>query len=122
MILERVSVGPMQVNCYILAGGKNQEAIIIDPGADPGSINEVLKAHSLRPGIIINTHGHADHIGADHEFDVPIYIHEDDSAFLDDPRKNLSVMFGDGYKVGSDKINKLKDGDTVKLGDISATL
>ncbi len=82
MILEVVRVGQMQVNCYILASGENQGAIIIDPGDDEAKIKRVLSKHKLKPGMIINTHGHMDHIGCDDNFGVDIYAHRDEVKLL----------------------------------------
>lgn len=35
MILEKIVVGPMQVNCYIVGCARTQEALVIDPGDEP---------------------------------------------------------------------------------------
>ncbi len=39
MILETVNVGPMQVNCYILACAEEKSAIIIDPGDEANRVD-----------------------------------------------------------------------------------
>ncbi|MBU0503091.1 MAG: MBL fold metallo-hydrolase [Candidatus Omnitrophica bacterium] len=93
MILERIVVGPVQSNCYILAIKGTDQAVIIDPGDEEAKIRKVLTKHNLNPGIIINTHGHYDHIGSDGEFKVAIYIHQADLAFLKEPGLNLSGFF-----------------------------
>jgi len=117
MILETLCVGPMQVNCYILASNKNSAAIIIDPGAEAHKIKEVLEKHKLKPAFIINTHGHYDHIGADNKFDVPVYIHSKDAAMLKNPRLNLSGAFTLPYEVKSE-IKTLEDAQILELDDI----
>lgn len=117
MILESVSVGPMEVNCYVLASKENAQAIIIDPGAQPKKINQVLKKHKLNPAFIINTHGHYDHIGADDKFAVPIYIHPEDSAFLKDPKLNLSAFFSIAYNLNAE-IKLLRENEIIGLDDI----
>lgn len=93
MTLETIVVGPMQVNCYILGSKSTGEAIIIDPGAEGAKIKKRLLALGLKAGCIVNTHGHADHIGANAAFDVPVYIHRLDAEFLTNPELNLSAMF-----------------------------
>lgn len=117
MILESLSVGPMGSNCYILASKENAQAIIIDPGDQPGKINQALKKHKLNASFIINTHGHYDHIGADDEFGVPVYIHPADLAFLKDPKLNLSAFFSINYNSSSE-IKLLHDNDIIGLDDI----
>jgi len=114
MILETVIVGPMQVNCYILACAEAGEAIIIDPGDQAPKIKAVLDKHKLRPSIVINTHGHYDHIRGDDEFGVCVYAHKQDLAMLKNAGKNLSASFALPYKVKSE-IKALEDKEIIKL-------
>ena len=60
MEIERVEVGYLQANCYILKKGKN--AIIIDPGDNGKLLLE--KTKNLKIEAILITHHHFDHIGA----------------------------------------------------------
>ena len=114
MILERVAVGPMQVNCYILACVSGAQAVIIDPGDQADKIKAVLNKHKLKPAMVINTHGHYDHIGSDDEFGVLVYVHKNDLPMLLDARKNLSANFSLAYKVNS-QIKTLEDKEIIKL-------
>ena len=114
MILETVNVGPMQVNCYILACAQGGRAIIIDPGDEALKIKAVLGRYRLKPAMVINTHGHYDHIGSDDEFGVLVYVHKKDLPMLVDARKNLSASFSIAYKVNS-KIKTLEDKEIIKL-------
>lgn len=118
MILEIVSVGTMQVNCYILASSPGSSAIIIDPGDQADKIQRVLDKDQLKPAFIINTHGHYDHIGCDNKFGVPVYIHQEDLALLKDPELNLSSLFSLDYQVKS-KVKTVKEEDIIVLDDIS---
>ncbi|KPK97181.1 MAG: hypothetical protein AMJ95_10400 [Omnitrophica WOR_2 bacterium SM23_72] len=117
MILEGVCVGPMQVNCYILASREAGPCLIIDPGAEARKIKKILDRHRLRPAFIINTHGHYDHIGCDDNFGVPIYIHKEDGGLLKDAKENLSELFALSYRVESE-IRLLEDGQVIELEDL----
>lgn len=117
MILETICVGPMQVNCYILAAKPNSQAIIIDPGDEEDKIKRFLNRHKLKPGLIINTHGHIDHIGCDDKFDVPIYIHRQDLVLLKNPELNLSTFLMSPYSLGSN-IRPLEDKEFIELDQI----
>lgn len=117
MILETVCVGPMQVNCYIMASHSNSLGIIIDPGDEEDKIRKVLNKHKLNPAFIINTHGHYDHIGSDNKFNVPVYIHTQDLRLLRNPKLNLSGLFFLPYQVESE-IKTLEDGEIIELEDI----
>jgi len=113
MILETVNVGPMQVNCYILACAKGKAAIIIDPGDQAPKISAVLEKHKLNPAMVINTHGHYDHIGCDDKFGPRVYVHSQDLAMLTDASQNLSASFSLAYKVKSEIIT-LEDKQIIK--------
>ncbi len=117
MILDSLRVGYTQANCYILAKDKDCQAVIIDPGDEEARIRKLLKKYNLTAGLIVNTHGHIDHIGCDDKFGVPVYIHKDDKALLDDAGLNLSAVFTDPYTVKSD-VKILNDKDEIELDGI----
>ena len=117
MILETVSVGVYQANCYILASQAQSGAIIIDPGDEEPKIRRILNKHKLKPEFIINTHGHIDHIGSDDKFGVPVYIHIKELPLLNNPELNMSGFLGSSYRVGS-KIRTLEEGELLELGNL----
>ncbi len=84
-------VGEIETNCYLVSVSGLPDAFLIDPGGEGGRIRDFLKRKNLRVRWIINTHGHADHIGANDDFSEPVLIHRLDGGCLDDPEKNLSA-------------------------------
>ena len=113
--LKKFIVGPLAVNAYLLADPASKKACLIDPGADAKKIKDFIKNNGFELKFIINTHGHGDHIGANGNFGVPIYIHSLDKDFLGDPDKNMSRMFI--FSVKSPPAARLlKDGDTIEVG------
>ena len=64
---ESVIVGALETNCYLVYCGKTLECAVIDPGADPEKIFHSIAELKLKPKMIINTHGHVDHVGANAE-------------------------------------------------------
>lgn len=117
-ILEIIPVGLMEVNCYILGDKRTREAVIIDPGADYDRIKERLERIKVLPKYVLDTHGHADHIGANGQFKLPILIHRLDALFLSDPKKNLSTMFGLDV-VSPNAERTLEDKDVINIGDLA---
>jgi len=117
MIFETIPVGPMQANCYLLAQEAGQETMIIDPGGEFRRIKQALDAYKLKPAMVINTHGHIDHIGCDDKFDCPIFIHARDVALLKDPALNLSGFLGSPFTVSS-QVHTLEDKEDIVLGNI----
>ncbi len=73
MKIDKLEVGYLQENCYVLE--KNNKVLVIDPGDEFNKINNFIKNKTL-VGILI-THNHFDHIGALKElkdtYKVPIY-------------------------------------------------
>ena len=115
MILETVQVGQFEVNCYILAASQGAEALIIDPGADEDKIRQALNKYKLKPAMVINTHGHFDHIGCDDKFGVPVYIHKDDLSMLKNPALNFS-LFASGVPHSVKTLTRnLADGEKISL-------
>ncbi len=117
MILKSVVVGIYQTNCYILADEKYRHAIIIDPGDEYRKIQDIIDADNLEAKLIINTHGHIDHIGLNDKFKVPVYIHKLDKPYLKDPSKNLSLFLSSGFTSDS-KVFTVKDKDLIVLNDL----
>ena len=118
MFVERIVVGMMETNCYIAGDEKTGEVFIIDPGSDHKKIKNLIKSKNLTAKAVVNTHGHGDHIGSDGDFGLPVWIHELDAEFLQDPSKNLSGMFGFLLRTKpADRL--LKEGDVLKIGNES---
>lgn len=90
---------PFEENCYVVWLPGRSDCVVIDPGLEPEKILQVLDDQHLRPAAILNTHGHADHIGGNAALksawpDCPIVIGRADAAKLVDARENLSRPFG----------------------------
>jgi glyoxylase-like metal-dependent hydrolase (beta-lactamase superfamily II) len=117
MILEKIVVGPIETNCYILGSALTHEAFVIDPGAEAEEIKSCLRKHQLKIKAVVNTHGHLDHIGADASMDAPVYIHRLDAEFLTNPDLNLGRMFGFALPTIKPDL-LLEDGEKIKAGEI----
>lgn len=120
MIVKNIPVGSLDTNCYILGDEESGEAIVIDPGAEGEKILDLVNKLSLELKYIVNTHGHHDHIGANQfllqNSQAILLIHQDDSEFLVDPKKNLSSLSVLGEIEGPKADRLLTEGDEISCG------
>jgi hydroxyacylglutathione hydrolase len=90
---------PFEENTYVLWRPGRNDALVIDPGLEPDLILSFLEERELKAAAIINTHGHADHIGGNEALksrfpQAPIVIGVNEAALLTDANLNLSAPFG----------------------------
>jgi hydroxyacylglutathione hydrolase len=64
MILEMLTVGPFQENCFIIGDEESRVGALIDPGDEAARIAMAVEQTNLDIGSIIVTHAHIDHVGA----------------------------------------------------------
>lgn len=116
--VKKIISGQIGANCYIVYDTDTMKAAVIDPGEDGGKIIKEIEAGGFAPEMLINTHGHYDHILSDElirtKFNIPLAAHKDEVAMLADPQRNASAMFGNPQSVSAPEI-LLEDGQTVKL-------
>lgn len=112
MIIERLCVGPLQTNCYILKHEKT--GIIIDPGDEPEKIIDAVSG--LKISLILVTHNHFDHLSAvkevkkttgakaaihqldwSQEFDIKLY----DGQEIKFSNERIKVLHTPGHTSGS---------------------
>ncbi|MGH2543358.1 MAG: MBL fold metallo-hydrolase [Ardenticatenaceae bacterium] len=102
--LRTRQVGPWTMNSYAFVCPETKESVLIDPGADPERLLEMLGDST--PVAILVTHTHPDHVGALEEMRarlaVPVYAHPG-------PRTNPRTW-------PLDPDHPLHDGDTVRVG------
>lgn len=86
-IYERIPVGMLQCNCYIVGDPETRQAIVIDPGDQPDDILAALERHELTVVALVATHAHFDHVlGADalrERTGAPFSLHPDDLPLLE---------------------------------------
>ena len=87
MNIESVIVGPLETNCYLVSCPRTLACAVVDPGAEPDRIIAAVHRLGLKPALILNTHGHFDHVGANRDikdaFDIPLAIHALDNPMLE---------------------------------------
>lgn len=121
MILQTLVVGPLAVNCYIIADEHAREAIVIDPGGDAQKISDALRQHRLRVTQIVNTHAHFDHCGAiddiRREWGAPFAIHSAEKDMLASAN-TTARMFGLDMAPVKPPDRWLEEGDMVTAANV----
>ena len=64
MILEALTVGPFQENCYIVGDEGMGAGVLVDPGDEAVRIALAVEQTGLEIDRILITHAHIDHVGA----------------------------------------------------------
>ncbi|HEX2183300.1 MAG TPA: MBL fold metallo-hydrolase [Rubrobacteraceae bacterium] len=86
MILEMLTVGPFQENCYVIGDEETGEGALIDPGDEAARIALAVEQSGLDIGQIIITHAHIDHVGAVaalvDEYACPVLMHAEAEPML----------------------------------------
>jgi glyoxylase-like metal-dependent hydrolase (beta-lactamase superfamily II) len=116
-------------NCYVVAPAAGEECVVVDPGIGiERDLDDVLRAHRLRPVAVLLTHGHLDHTFSASPVcgarGIPAYVHPADDALLADPTLALSpqaaAMFaGSGLSYAEpDDVRPLPDGGSIPLAGL----
>src|SRR5205807_9284968 len=98
MHIHTILSAPFEENTYVVWLADGKQALVIDPGLEPELILDFLRAEELAAAAILNTHGHADHIGGNEALkdafpDAPLIIGVNDAPMLRDANANLSAPF-----------------------------
>ena len=120
MKIQNIPVGPLQVNCFVVYDEEKHDAVVIDPGDEPGKIIGFIEAAKLLVSSIVCTHSHFDHVGAVgklkeatsapviiHKEDLDIYMHAEEQAALwglrieQPPEPDAYVLEGDEIIAGN---------------------
>jgi glyoxylase-like metal-dependent hydrolase (beta-lactamase superfamily II) len=105
-------------NTYIARLAGRTDCLVVDPGLEPQMILDHLRKNKLEPAMILNTHGHGDHIGGNAAVkaaypSAPLVIGKFDGPMLTDPARNMSGL--PGFNIASPPADRLLcEGDQVE--------
>lgn len=93
----RFTYGPFAENTYVVVGPSGSSAMLVDPGFDSEPIWDLLCERGLSISLIVNTHGHLDHVAGNafykRKSQAPLAIHAGDLPFLRNLKSQAS-MYG----------------------------
>ena len=82
MQIESICLGALATNCYLVS--VNGTIIIIDPAEPSAPLHSLIGTRKV--DLVVNTHGHFDHVGGDwvlREQGARIRLHEADLPYVD---------------------------------------
>ena len=121
MIVEVLTVGPFQENCYIVGDEVSGEGALVDPGDEATRIALAVEQTGLEIGQIIITHAHIDHVGAIaplvEEYACPVLMHEEAEAMLKTAPQQAMMM---GLRFGKvPKVDRhVADEEVLEVGSL----
>jgi glyoxylase-like metal-dependent hydrolase (beta-lactamase superfamily II) len=120
MDIRTFVLGSFGVSAYLVAEGT--DAVLVDAPEGSEAIIRSCDARGLAPRILVNTHGHFDHIAANAALkarwpEMTLAIGTADAAMLTSPLRNLGAVFGLWVKSpAADR--RLEDGDRLEAGAV----
>ena len=122
MKVHSFALGPFHTNSYLVEDETTGDALLVDPTIESQSILPFITEHRLHVALIVNTHGHIDHVFGDAFFKektgAPLAIHQADAPSLKSAA-NQAKMFGLDAPPAVTVDRLLADGDTVQVGQMS---
>jgi hydroxyacylglutathione hydrolase len=121
MILEMLTVGPFQENCYVIGDEETGAGALIDPGDEATRIALAVEQTGLDIGQIIVTHAHIDHVGAVaalvDEYACPVLMHAEAEPMLQQLPTQAMMM---GIRFGRVPVvdRHIKDKEVLEVGGL----
>jgi len=125
MKIESLPLGNLWTNCYLLR--TDDLLIIIDPATTSDKLFELIDTEKV--DMIINTHGHFDHVGGDSvlkkKYGAKILLHRADLALFREtvpPEVKVDRFIDEGDKVGAGRLEVMhmpghSPGSIILVGD-----
>lgn len=90
LTISKFTYGPFAENTYVVVGPSGRRAMVVDPGIESEPVLDILRERGLECALIVNTHGHLDHIACNayfkRETGAPLTIHAADRPLLEHAR------------------------------------
>lgn len=99
-VVERLTVGPLSANCYLITCPRTRQAMVVDPGDEAERILQRIRERGVTVARVLHTHGHFDHISATEELlagldgTVPVLAHPADAYLYTREARLWGAQFG----------------------------
>src|SRR3712207_1492805 len=121
MILETLTVGPFQENCYVIGDETTGTGALVDPGDEATRIALAVEQTGLEIGEILVSHAHIDHVGAvgalADEYACPVLMHAEAEPMLQQlPTQAMMMGLRFGKVPAVDR--HIEDEDVLEVGGL----
>ena len=123
--IERLILGDLETNCWIVSDGIGGPLVVIDPAGDEEDAARLVDAVDDRDvALVVLTHGHFDHLGAVAPLveatGAPVAVHEADAHRITDPAPAGTGGALFGYEHVSPPADRvLRGGDLIEAGGVA---
>lgn len=123
MRVRRLTLGPLDTNCWLVDDGAGGPVLVVDPADEAASILAALDGAEV--AAIVLTHGHFDHLAAVRELvaatGASLVVHGADAGNITSATGTGAAMFGfDASSPPADRT--VEEGDTIEAGDAVLTV
>jgi len=121
MIVQGLTVGLLQENCYILGCEATKVGVIIDPGDNARGILRQVKQMGLTIEKIINTHAHFDHVmavnGVKATTGATFWLHAADLPILREVPERVQLWLDSEVEPVDEPDEFLEHGQEIRFGN-----
>jgi hydroxyacylglutathione hydrolase len=122
MIIKKLTVGPLESNCFIIADENTKEVLVIDPGDESDRILDLINENDYNVKYIVCTHAHFDHVGAvpdlKKETGAKIVIHRDEIEIYKNTREQAALLWGYELDPLPEPDMIVSEGDKLVIGKL----
>lgn len=117
--IKSFELGPYGTHSYVVRKVGSRNCWVIDPSFDPEPLVACLRKEELKPLAVVLTHAHCDHIAGIPDVlaafpGTPVWIHEAEKDWLENPELNLSAFSDEPLSMGA-PARLLQDNETLNL-------